>query len=413
MIIGYSLSNNSDFVLSVVELIEDGTVVMEMSFFVRVGKMMRCSRRLVFLLVSLLLIWGLAGCLWRRAASQEPVWQPGSDWLVPQQILRDAELERVWETKLPIKRTETLERLFIFGDRLYALSDQSFLVCLDRQTGRVVFSRSVGQVGFPVVGLEVYRQQLFSVIGARLVEIDAGSGTQRSAVPLGYDVSCPAARNASFFYIGGADRRLHTLRADDKVQVFEAAAQNDSMISSIIADEKFVVFATDGGNCISIKPDRAKLLWQFDAQGAIVRPIARDTYSLYFACEDTNLYKLNIFTGGFVWKYQAGAMLERGPRIGERIVYQYAHNRGLAAIDKDSGAVLWRLAGGLDLVTEAGAKAYVITTDGDLVVVDNDKAKQLYKVDLSGVSKYAVNTTDSKIYIAGEDGRIACLEPTE
>jgi len=376
--------------------------------------MSKNSRVLVLALGTLLLLSVAGGCgILRKKAAKEPVWRGGSDWLVPHQVLKEAQLVRVWESKLPIKSNESLERLLVFGDRLYALSDHNFLVCLERETGRVVFSKNIGDVGFPVVGLELFADELFSVIGGRMVELDGRFGTELSSVRLGYEVTCPAARNSSFFYVGAADGRMHALRAEDKVQVFIASAQNDSTITSIIADEGFVVFATDMGNCISITPGRPKLLWQFDAQGGIIGPVERDTDSVYFACDDTNLYKLNIFTGSFLWKYQAGAMLENGPRVGERIVYQYARNKTLAAIDKDTGDVIWRLAGGLDLVTEAGAKAYVITTDGGLVVMDNDKAKQLYKVDLSGVSKYAVNTTDSKIYIAGADGRIACLQPSD
>jgi len=65
------------------------------------------------------------------------------------------------------------------------------------------------------------------------------------------------------------------------------------------------------------------------------------------------------------------------------------------------------------LLAESGRKAYVITNTGKLVVMDNKKAKQLYSVNFAGVSRYATNVADSKIYIADESGRIACLEPVE
>jgi len=366
----------------------------------------------VVIILLLLPVVCFTGCFKKQA--RQPGWHPGTDWLVPQDALKDTTLVRVWENKLPIKADEALERMYIFGDYLYALSDRNFMVCMDTQTGRVIFAKNIGEEGFPVVGLNLYRDELFSVIAGQLVEINATAGTRNTSLHLGYDVSCPAGRNSSFYYIGAVtDRRMHALRADDKIQVFEVSAQNDSMITSIIADERFVIFATDGGNCLSIAPGRAKLLWRFDVDGAILGPVVRDAGSVYFACEDTNIYKLNIFTGGFVWKYQAGSLLDRGPRLGNRLVYQYARSKGLTAVDKDSGEVIWQLADGLDLVTEADGETYVITKDGDLAVMDNDKAKLLYKVHLSGVSKYAVNTTDSRLYLAGSDGRVACLQQAE
>jgi outer membrane protein assembly factor BamB len=331
--------------------------------------------------------------------------------LVSPELLEQAELEILWENKLPIKMGESLERLFILGNRIYGLSDQNFMVSLNREKGNVVFSRSITDVVLPVVGLELYKDELFSVAGNKLVEINPESGTERSAKRLGFGVACPAARNSSYFYVGGTDRRMHALRSEDKVQVFEVAVEDDSMITSIVADEDFVVFATDTGSCVSITPDRAKRLWRFNAADGIAWPIVRDAESLFVASKDTNVYRLNARTGKLVWKHQTAAMLEKGPRVTERIVYQYVRNEGLSAIDRKSGVLLWWLAEGVDLLAEADGKAYVITNVGTLVVMDNKKAKQQYCVDFAGVSRYAANVADSKIYIADKEGRIACLKP--
>ncbi len=374
-------------------------------------KMLRCRQ---VLLMSILVLFALGGCIRRQGGVGEPVLQePGFKWLVPSKLLEGTELKRVWENKVPLKRSESLERLFIFGNCIYALSDRNYMVSLDRETGNVVFSRSVADAGLPVIGLELYRDELFSVIGNKLVEINLRSGSERSTRSLGCSVICPAARNDSHFYIGCADRRMHTLRGEDKVELFGVAAEDESMIVSIVADDDFVVFATDGGDCIGIRPDAPKRLWQFNAEGGIVGPIVRDGESLFFASEDTNIYKLNILTGEFVWKFGAGAVLESSPQVAREFVYQYVRDKGLAALEKGSGKLLWLLPEGIGLLAEAGGKSYVLTTAGNLVAMDNKKVKQLYKVNLSDISRYGVNTADSKIYIADSTGRIACLMPAE
>lgn len=283
----------------------------------------------------------------------------------------------------------------------------------------MIFSRSIAEAGLPVVGMGLYNDGLFSVAGNKLVEINPDTGMERSAKRLEFGVTCPVARNKSYFYIAGSDSRLHTLRSEDKVQVFEVAAKSDSEIVSVVADENSAVFATEAGDVISITPDRSKQLWQFNAAGGIARPIVKDAgstsspqaESLFVASKDTNIYRLNAKTGKFVWKLQMGAMLEKGPQVTERTVYQYARDEGLSAIDKESGKPLWQLSEGVDLLAEADGKAYVIMKTGTLVVMDNKKAKQLYSVDFAAVSRYACNTTDSKIYIADTRGRIACLQP--
>ena len=94
-------------------------------------------------------------------------------------------------------------------------------------------------------------------------------------------------------------------------------------------------------------------------------------------------------------------------------VYQYVRSKGLTAIDRRDGSVLWSLAEGLGLLAEVGSKAYVITKNETLTVMDNVAAKKLYSVNFRGVRRFAANTVDSKMYIADERGRIACLQPVE
>jgi hypothetical protein len=337
----------------------------------------------------------------------------GLQRLVSRELLKPAELEILWETKLPIKMGESLERLFIFGNRIYGLTSANYLVSINREKGNVIFSRSITGADFPVIGLGFYKDELFSMAGNELVEISSESGEERSATRLRFGVTCPAARNKPYFYIAGTDRRMHALRSEDKVQVFEVAAESDSTITSIAADENSVVFATGAGEVISITADKSKRLWQFKAKadGDIAQPIVRDAESVFAASRDTNIYRLEAKKGNPVWKYQMGAMLEKGPQVTERIVYQYARDEGLSAIDKESGRGLWRLPEGVDLLAEAGGKSYVITKTWTLAVMNNKKAKQECTVDLSGVSRYATNVADSKIYIADKSGRIACLSP--
>jgi outer membrane protein assembly factor BamB len=358
----------------------------------------------IVLLLTLLIFCNAANCI---AA------ESGSQWLVSPKLLEHSDLKIFWENKLPIKSSESLERLFILGNRIYALSDRNYMVSLHKEKGHVIFSKSIVASGFPVVGLSLYKEELFSIVGNELVEINPEFGTKLSGKRLAFGIVCPAARNSSYFYLGGVDRRMHVLRADNKVQVFEVAAENDSLITSIVADENFVVFGTNAGDVISITPGGPKQLWRFNAADSIAGEIVRDVQSLFVASKDTNVYRISVRTGRLIWKYQTAAMLERGPRVGKNVVYQYVRDKGLAAIDKGSGELIWQWAEGVDLLAEAGSKAYVITNTGKLVVMDNKRAKHLYSVNFAGVSRYAANSADSKIYIADEAGRIACLEPVE
>ena len=340
-----------------------------------------------------------------------------SQRLVSPKLLEHANLKILWESKLPIKKTESLVGLRMLGNRIYVKSTHNYIVSLDRENGKMIFGGFDLPDGLPITGMQHFGDELNSTIGTKLVEINMNSGTLINIFDVGFASSCPAARNSSYFYLGGPDNRLHALRAEDKVQMFEVAAKNDSIITSILAHDISVIFGTDAGNVISIAPDKPTKLWQFDAAGGIAGPIIRDGMSLFFASRDTNVYRVDMvglpLKRQLIWKYQTAGVLDTEPRITQQVVYQNVPHKGLTAIGKQSGQFMWSVPGGVDLLAEAKGKAYVITKDRKLVVMDNLTSKKLYSVNFAEVTRHTANTTDSKIYIADEHGRIACLQPVK
>jgi len=358
------------------------------------------------------LLFSLVFCMAVNSPA-EPLNEGISRGLVSPQLLKDTDLKILWQTELPLVPTENLRQLTIIGGNIYALSSRNYIVCLNGDTGTVIFSKPLAQAGLPIVGLELYKDELFSIAGNDLLQINAATGVEIGKKRLDFGITCPPARNSSYFYVATIENRLRALRAEDKVLAFETVAANVSKITSVIADENYVTFAAAAGNIISIRPNSPEKLWQFDALDSIADPMIKNANSLFVASKDTNVYKLDILTGNLIWKYQTGAMLENGPRVTSETVYQYARGKGVTAIDKNSGQKLWELNDAVDLLAEAKGKSYLITAGGELVAMNGKNAKKLYSVKLGNALKNAANVTNSKIYIADGIGRIACLKPIE
>ena len=371
--------------------------------------MLKMVRFRIVLLVGISALW-ITQNSFAGSSSSKP--------LVSPELLKHAKLKMLWDNELPIKKNESLDRLLLFGNRIYAVSDRNFVLSLNQKNGTIIFGKNIEPAGLPITGVKLYGNELIYVSSnSKLVQVNAQSGVVLKTTDVGISVSCPIARNSTYFYLAGTDKRLHALHAENKVQAFEVAAENDSMITSVTADEYFVIFATAEGNIISIAPNLPQRLWQFDASKAIAGPIVREGMSLFFASKDTNVYRVDMVglpeKKRLIWKYQTAAVLNEAPRVTQWIVYQHVKGKGLTAINKDTGSALWQVPGGIDLLAEAGNKAYVITNTRKLVVMDNITARMLYTVNLTGVTKHASNITDDKIYIADNLGRIACLQPVE
>jgi outer membrane protein assembly factor BamB len=339
--------------------------------------------------------------------------QDNERWLIPRGMVASTELKIVWQFNLPMEKGESLNDMLLCGNRLCTLSSGNYLSCINKADGNVMFAGSIARAGLPVIDLESYKGELLTMVGSKLVEIGADFGSQKTTTQIDTAVVCPIVRNESFFYIAGADKRIRVLKAYDKVKVFEVAADNGSGITSVVADENFVVFATEAGNVVRIAADKPAKVWQFDAPSAVIGPVVHDATSLYFACRDTCVYRIELSSGKLLWKYQTQGVLDTAPQLGSKLVYQCVPGMGLAAIDKQTGKLLWQVKDGAGMLSESGDKTYVITKDGHLVAMDSAKAKQLYSVNIAMPIKYAANTADSKIYIADAEGRIACLEPAK
>ena len=370
--------------------------------------MRRILKRRAVLLVSVVIL-----CVVRNGLAMEE----NSQGLISSELLKHANLKVFWENELPIKNTEKVRKLLILGNRVYVVTNQDYIISLDRNDGKIVFGRTFRPAGLLAGGFQLYENDLIYVSGSELYQIDAESGKEISTVNLGFSVTCPAARNNLFFYVAGVDNRLHFLRVKDKVQVYEVTPDNESMITSILANEDFVIFATAKGNIICIKSTDPTLLWQFDAFDAIAGPVVKDWASLFFASKDTNVYRVDIVglpeQKRLVWKYQAAAVLDQAPRVTQEVVYQPVLGKGVTAINKETGTRLWSVPGGVELLAEHRDRAYIITEDRKLTVMDNIKTRQLYSVNFANVSKYVANTVDEKIYVSDERGRMVCLQPLE
>ena len=329
--------------------------------------------------------------------------------LVANELLQEAGLEQVWQTKLAVRDSEQIEKLSLLGDKICALTSTNYLFCLNRNNGNLILGVQLAPMGFPILDPQLYENQLLVVAGNTLMQIDPSQSAPTSTHKFSYTVVYPVVRNKANLYVMGADKRIHAITATEKLPVFDVTANNGSMPTGLLAADEYVVFTTDQGNVICVSATQPQLLWQFDTTGPITAGPIRDNNDLYVASEDTKVYKLTTAKGKEVWKCQLGGILKTSPRVAQTAVYQYAQSRGISAINKDSGQLLWTLDEGIDLLAEANGKAYLMTNNRTVSVMDNTTRKQILTINFAQAWLAAANTADGKMYISDKTGRVACI----
>ncbi len=358
-----------------------------------------------------MLVWFWMTAAGSRAASTEPLISP--------RLLSEAGLKLNWQTQLPVKTevSEKIERLFVFDSHLVVLTNRNYLFCRNRQDGAERFQMQAAEERLPMVEPLFLDNRLYFLTGSRLVVLDPVSGTVIRRQDLG---EAPASRgvclakNDRFMYVAGVDRRIHAYQRQedgDYVKLFSATADDDSAITSVLATNDQVFLAAAGGAVTAMKTEEPVKLWQYNCSGAITAALVLDGGAIYVGGEDTKLYKINAATGRLMWSmpFFAGEKIRRPPVVGQRLVYLNAGRNGLYGVSKDSGQEVWNVPDGQLLLCESQERAYVFAQPGLIVVMNNTTGRPLYSLNASSVRLGAVNLKDNQIYLADEQGRVACL----
>ena len=354
----------------------------------------------------------------QRLSAEAPDDQTTSTILISQKLLDDVDLKTSWQIDLPFKKKENIDRMFIFDDYLYVLTDNNYIFCINRKKGKTRFGLQLAAKGLPICDPSYYDSKLIFMIGNRMRVLDSEKGViakSKYFKRIGTKAVCSAVRNAEHIFVAGVNKRLHAFTADEHLLDFPVTADNDSMINSIIADDEVVVFSTRPGNVMCFVPAEKKRKWQSNIADGIVAPLVRDGISLYVSSIDSKLHKLSIINGHSAWKapFQAGQPLQKSAQVGKNIVYQHAGSKGLYAISKADGKMVWQQEEGQALLAEVGRLAYIFVKPALLVIRDNITGKKLYSVNFADISDYAVNTKDRAIYVANGDGRVMSITPKE
>jgi outer membrane protein assembly factor BamB len=333
-----------------------------------------------------------------------------SDAIISERLLNQAGLETAWQNAIALNPKEKIQKVTILDNYLYILTDGNYLFCLDRNTGRLSFAASAAAPKLPVFEPTGYSGITYLIAANNLIAANIEQGAEIYRNRISFSAAAAAAVNASCLYIPGIDKRLHVTDLKGQREIFKASADNVSGITSVLATDSFVVFATDAGNVICMNPAKPKKLWQFDAVGAVTAPLTRISGWLYVGSRDTNLYKLDAGSGNMLWKFHTGSALTTPARATQSAVYQYAQDKGLYAIDANSGKLLWLLPDAVDLLTQDGSTAYIFDKNNTCIVMDNKQAKKIYTINFAPVTTFAANVYDNKIYIM-EDKNISCVRP--
>jgi hypothetical protein len=330
-------------------------------------------------------------------------------------LLDYAGLRLAWQVNLPLQKGEGVDRMLLKDAYLYILTTNNHLFCIERTKGTLRFGLPLAEKGLPIQDPSYYDGKAWFMVGNRLKVVDPRLGVITENTDLseiGTGTIFGILRNKENLYLADPKGRLRVMMPGEYWQKFSVTADDNSQISAAVVDEDFVLFATMGGSVFRIQATAPVKQWEYDLSGGVRAPMARDGEWVYVASLDTKLYKLNVLNGANGWpkNFQTGVANLWAPIVGSKVVYQPVGEKGLFAVDKETGVERWHLPQGVVVVTEKDDTAFVYARPATLVAIRNSTGKIDYTMNFTPIRYTAVNLTDSILYGADEAGRVGCVE---
>ncbi|QDV33387.1 outer membrane protein assembly factor BamB family protein [Tautonia plasticadhaerens] len=282
----------------------------------------------------LAMAWAALGALaWAVPADGQTATDPRS--LPDRSALGRIGLERAWFSAVPLQSgLEQLRHLSLTvdGTQIFAQTSAGLLYCYDAETGRMLWTASLGPASGLAEDVAVNSNLAFAINGNFMHALDRQTGTAVWVERMENNASSPVAATEDLVIVGLVSGKLLAFSLipaeDERFQKQIGApggfawnfSTNGPITAEPIPTEKVVAFSSTGGKLYVSLIDPPRILHRSQPLGELYASMG--TYGtgpeslLIVPSRDRNLYGINLFTGEQKWIFPTGSPISAQPLIG-------------------------------------------------------------------------------------------------
>jgi outer membrane protein assembly factor BamB len=340
-------------------------------------------------------------------------------------------LERQWLAVVPLNATERLLRISRSADLLFAQTNHGSLHTYDAQTGKLLWSASIGRDTPRAYPVSSNSYAVFGTYADTLVALDRKTGRLIWKKPTGTLPTCGTVCDEDRVMVGTMDGRVDAYSLRDKgpkgqmkirtEPVQEWGWQTSGPIRTLpLTAEHMVAFGSSDGRVYVVMNNERTALFRVRTGGPIGAGLAsHGTRTLIIPSADNNLYAIDILTSNSLWTFPSGAPIDRAPLVAGEEVYCVNEAGYLTQLDPTSGNVRWSvLTHGAGFEAVGATRIYLRSWNNDLYIIDRasgqvlaDPAatKQRAGLNLREFGLSLGNRFDDRIYFGTDSGMVVCL----
>jgi outer membrane protein assembly factor BamB len=293
---------------------------------------------------------------------------------------------------------------------LYLTSERGTVHALDCETGRTLWTTSVGNPLFPMTAPAANDKYVAVCNGSTVYVLLAANGSVAwSRGALGAPGAGPA-MTEEFLFLPMVNGQVESLYLEDPrrpVGVFKSFGR--TMVQPVVSATS-VAWPTDAGN-LYVSPAHAPgLQFRFQAGGAIsAAPAFLEPGKIFTASLDGYIYCIDERKGNVMWRFTTGEAITHSPIALHDMVYAISTRGNMFAVEAATGVERWVTSGIRHYLAGNDKRLYCLDTRGDLVVLDRESGSRLGSLAGVGVDVPFLNTQTDRILLANSTGLIQCL----
>ena len=340
-------------------------------------------------------------------------------------------LERQWFSVIPLVETERLLRISRTQDFIFAQTSYARLHTLDAETGRLLWTASLGERSGFARGVAANSWAVFATNANMLFGLDRGTGRELWRLNLGTLPASTPACDDSRVMVGMNNGMIvaHRLKyldqkgnehIYDKPMPLWSYHAGTAIRTRPLPAESLVAFGGGDSKVWVVMADEPTVMFRLATGGPIGDGLgAYGTRTLLVPSADKVLYAVDLFLGNVFWSFPSGAPITQEPLVAGEDVYVINTAGDFSSLDPKTGAVRWTIptqGGRLESVTPT--KIYLRSYNLDMFVVDRATGRMV--VDPSGshlrvglnLREYdldIVNRFNDRLYFATRSGLILAI----
>lgn len=340
-------------------------------------------------------------------------------WRFRTRWIRDSRLSGYGGRKLLWRGTGWSGQPAVVGDRVWVSSVGGELYCLNRHTGRKLWSF---RAGLSIKSSVTYwnNRVYFGSRSNRLYCLNAKTGKRlwQFHTP-GKNIDSTPIVWKGVLYWGAEDKHLYAMNPLNGKIIWKYKTMGSIESSPMIHGDNVYINSYDGHlHCVDRKT--GQLNWRFRTGDDTDTSPTYHRGHIYLGSENGKVFAVDAQTGELLWKRQTNGGVWSTPTVHGRRIFVGSNDRRFYSFDAETGRRLWKyrtgdgvwasaayVDGRLVFGDWAGFVHVLRATDGERI--DRIRLGMKYKADGNHIVSSA-SVVDGRVYLGSRDGHFYCFE---